>query len=233
MLDAFILPKRGIVKVVGSGSQFENFSSVDQCRQIKLSDIDFVVQMSRDEIVDIVKNRPGTVKEFKLHGNTVSTVFVNGVNDNKLYHVDLMPSKNIDDEAWIMTGGSPSIKGVTRNILLCFLARLKSESETDLTGRETKWTISFPGGIGVRFDGEKKTLERDTSPATILNTLGLPSGEKMIELTKTFEGLSQVIPWNEEMIERFIDYSKSQWLYKANPDVIDAAINHLLKSQQS
>ena len=44
----------------------------------------------------------------------------------------LMTSKNVKDEAWIMTGGSRNHKGVIRNVLLCFLARQKSEHEQNV-----------------------------------------------------------------------------------------------------
>lgn len=185
------------------------------------TDLDFVVQASREEIIDTITDNP-YIKTYKKFGNTISTLWETA---SGYIHVDLMTSENVGDEVWIMSGGSRNIKGVVRNILLCFLARLKSESETERLGVETKWTIAFPGGMGLKENN--LCLKRETSPTYILGNLGLKNTESHIESAKTFEGLVDLIEWNNPMIERFSEYAKEQWLYKISPEVIDAGLEYI------
>lgn len=181
------------------------------------NDLDFAVSATKEEIIETVRNNP-YVKSYKKFGNTISTLWETS---SGLIHVDLMASKNVLHESWIMTGGSPRIKGVMRNVLLCFLARKKSEVEG------VKWTVAFPGGIGKK---ENKTcLERKTNPALILKTLNISCHAADVENTRTFEGLSLMVDWNEQMIQEFQEYARAQWLYKKQPEVIDNGLNYLLE----
>jgi len=188
------------------------------------NDLDFAVFSSKEKILEIVSNNP-YIKSYKKFGNTISTLWET---TSGLIHVDLMSSKNVFHESWIMTGGSPRIKGVMRNVLLCFLARKKSEKDTKACGRDIKWTVAFPGGIGLRENGEVPK-ERVTKPFHIMSTLGLPSQSADIERARTFEGLSLMINWNDQMIEDFQEYSKRQWLFKKSPEVFESAFTFLQK----
>ena len=201
------------VRPVGS-TQFFDCGGFREDQRPK-NDLDFAVSATKEEIIEIASNNP-CIKSYKKFGNTISTLWEV---PSGLIHVDLMASKNVFHESWIMTGGSPRIKGVMRNVLLCFLARKKSEAEG------TKWTVSFPGGIGKKEN--KVCLERKTEPSLILKTLNMPCRSVDVENSRTFEGLSLMINWNDQMIQDFQEYSRKQWLYKKQPEVIDDALNHL------
>jgi len=190
-----------------------------------LGDLDFAVEMSKKDIIEIIHDNPEVFQHHRIFGNTISTLVFNP-EDEILQHVDLMPSTNVEDEAWIMSGGSSEIKGVMRNILLSYMARLRSEADTIINMRETKWTVAFPGGIGYSYDGNKIT-SRTTDPKAILSKLILRSDKEAINKAKTFEGLCSLIYWDKKMILGFEEYSKKQWLYKKQPSVIEKALNYV------
>ncbi len=202
------------------------FFELDDGNTVKpKNDLDFVVQASKEEVIKIITDNP-YIETYRKFGNTISTLWKT---EDGFIHVDLMPSVNVNDESWIMTGGSQDIKGVVRNVLLCYLARLFSESETERLGEETKWTIAFPGGMGLKQNGI--CLNRNTSPRFILDKLGLPNNDKQIETSRTFEGLSALVEWDTAKLERFEDYAKEQWLYKKSPDVFEKAFDYLRATQ--
>ena len=208
--------------VAAAGST--QFFELDDGNTVKpKNDLDFVVQASKEEVIKIITNNP-YIETYRKFGNTISTLWKTA---DGFIHVDLMPTVNIDDEAWIMTGGSRDIKGVVRNVLLCYLARLFSESETERLGEETKWTIAFPGGIGLKQN--EICLNRNTSPRFILDKLGLACEDEQIETSRTFEGLSAIVEWDTAKLERFKDYAKEQWLYKKSSEVFESAFNFLDK----
>ena len=192
------------------------------------NDLDFVVQLDKQSIIKIVESNPAIFQTYRKFGNTVSTMFKIG---NRLIHVDLMPTVNVENEAWIMTGGSTEIKGLLRNLLLCFLANVRSGILSSAAGHEVKWTIAFPGGIGQRHNGI--CLERETSPSFILDYIGIDSTSHQIELSRTFEGLSSLVSWDNDMqsIEKFQEYAKEQWLYKKSPEVFESAFDYLHVTQ--
>ena len=211
------------IKAAGSTQFFEQEKGRSWEMAQPKKDLDFVIELSKQEIIHIIDNNIHFLKHRKF-GNTVSTLMKV---HNKLVHVDLMPSVNAENEAWIMSGGSLKFKGVVRNVLLCYLARLFSESETERLGEETKWTIAFPGGIGLKQNGI--CLNRNTSPHFILDKLGLACEDEQIETSRTFEGLSALVVWDEAKLERFKDYAKEQWLYKKSPEVFESAFIFLDK----
>ena len=76
--------------------------------------------------------------------------------------VDLLPSSNLEDDAWSLAGGRPGgVKGKYRNMALCYLAKKMSK---DL-GR--KLTFASPGGLGQKGN-------RITDPQSILDYLSVP-----------------------------------------------------------
>lgn len=210
-------------KVKGAGSTQFYEAGYEWSISVPKNDLDFVVQASKEKIIEVIENNP-YILTYKKFGNTISTLWKT---ENGNVHVDLMPSKNVDHESWIMTGGSKNIKGVMRNILLCYLARLKSEADSIINMKETKWTVAFPGGIGYSYNG-KKITERQTDPSVILSKLCIYNVENKIERARTFEGLIQIVHWNKKTVDGFADYAKNQWLYKKQPDVIDTAIDYLI-----
>lgn len=207
-------------KPLGSAQRFEG----GYLWQVEgdIGDLDVAVEMSKQRILTIVDESP-LFKEKRVFGNTVSTLIeIKGEN----FHVDIMPSKNLSHESWIMTGGSSKIKGVMRNVLLCFLARAKSEKDSETCGRDIKWAIAFPGGIGLRENGEL-IKERITDPSYIMKTLGLPNKSADLENARTFEGLSSYVKWDKTLFDNFSEYAKGQWLFKKDPDVINDALSYI------
>jgi len=211
------------VKAAGSTQFFEKRSYSS-----RKNDLDFVVEVNKKTILDFL-NENDHFESYRVFGNTVSTLFKS---DSGYIHVDLMPSKNVKDEAWVMTGGSKKFKGVVRNVLLCFLARQKSDTETQLSGETVKWTIAFPGGIGLREQG-KSPKQRFTDPRFILETLGLPNCAYAVDDAKTFEGLCYLFTWTPELLSGFEAYAKSQWLYKKSPEVFDNAFQYIKNNRLS
>ena len=211
------------VKAAGSTQFFEKRSYSG-----RKNDLDFVVEVDKQTILNFL-NKNNHFESYRVFGNTVSTLFKS---DCGHVHVDLMPSKNVKDEAWVMTGGSQKIKGVVRNVLLCFLARQKSDNETNLSGETVKWTIAFPGGIGLRENG-KSPKQRSTQPSFILETLGLPSCAYAVDDAKIFEGLCYLFSWTPELLSSFEEYAKSQWLYKKSPAVFDCAFQYIQDNRLS
>jgi hypothetical protein len=210
------------VKAIGSSQRFEGGYLWQTDGDI--GDLDLAVGMSKQRIISIVESNT-LFKAKKVFGNTVSTVIeIKGSN----FHVDLMTSKNTDDESWIMTGGTPKIKGVMRNVLICFIARLKSEKDSLALKRKVKWTVAFPGGIGLK-EGTSKLItgERVTSPAHIMSSLGMPNKSVDIEKARTFEGLIEYVSWNQALVDEFVEYARGQWIFKKDPDVINDALEYL------
>jgi len=214
-------------KIAAAGStQFFESGYLWQTNNNK-NDLDFVVELDKQSVIKIVESHPTIFQTYRKFGNTVSTLFRVG---NRLIHVDLMPTVNVENEAWIMSGGSTAIKGILRNLLLCFLARVKSDMLSASSGHEVKWTIAFPGGIGQRHNG--LCLERETSPSFILGYLGIEATSHQIELSRTFEGLSSLVSWDDDMqsIEKFKEYAKEQWLFKKSPGIFEDAFDYLEKT---
>jgi hypothetical protein len=57
----------------------------------------------------------------------------------------------------------------------------------------------------------------------------MPHRSADVENSRTFEGLSLMINWNDQMIEDFQEYSKRQWLFKKSPEVFESAFTFLQK----
>jgi len=208
-----------MIEPIGSTQFFEDQELTARIKDT--GDADFAIQMSKDLIKEIAQRNKNFLS-LKMFGNTLSTALQI---EDFVYHVDLMTSKNTDHEAWIMTGGSPQIKGVMRNILLSFIARKHSEKQSTEV-EVLKWTVAYPGGIGLKVNGSNPK-NRDTDPKIILETLGLYEKPSDVEFTRTFEGLVEYIEWTQDLFESFSEYAKSQWLYKKQPDVIDNALSFL------
>lgn len=207
------------VEELGSGQRFKS-NHYWECDN-SIGDLDLAVKMSKPRVLEEISKNT-LFKDFKVFGNTISTII--SLND-KYYHVDLMPSENPVNESWIMTGGSPQIKGVMRNILLSFLARqISKKYSTEKT--TLKFTIAYPGGIGCSINGQK-IKERSTLPKDILSTLDLDHESWDIVITKTFEGLCDYVEWTQDLYEEFTEYARSQWLYKKDPKVIEIALEFL------
>jgi len=136
----------------------------------------------------------------KLLGSNLAIMFPISGRPNEFVQIDLMLSSNPEQTAWLMAGTETGIKGVYRNLLLSYLAKVKSSEEPGL-----KITIMFPGGIQVVQNGET-VVPRNDNPDTIVRVLGLNANKNDIQ---TFEDLVKVIvsdPHYSKSIQGFEGY---------------------------
>ena len=189
-----------------------------------LGDLDFAVELPKAEILKIVKAHPDTFQAVKVFGNTVSTLVYNP-EERCVQHVDFMTSTDIDNETWVMTGGSDNFGGVIRNMLLCHLARVQNAKEST-EDRVVKHTVAFPSGVATRINGEYVS-ERDNNPSVILSTLGLENDDVSIEKARTYEGLLSLLDDVQSHYEGFKAYCQESYMYRKNPKYLDRAVDFL------
>lgn len=189
-----------------------------------LGDLDFAVELPKAEIIKIVKAHPDTFQAVKVFGNTVSTLMYNP-EEQCVQHVDFMTSTDIDNETWVMTGGSDRFKGVVRNMMLCYLARVQNakESTEECT---IKHTVAFPSGVSTRVNGEQVT-ERDNQPSVILQTLGLRNDSESVESARTYEGLLSILDDVQSHYDGFKAYCEESYFYRKSPALLDRALDYL------
>lgn len=193
-----------------------------------LGDLDFAVELPKAEILKIVKAHPDTFQAVKVFGNTVSTLVYNP-EEQYVQHVDFMTSTDIVNETWVMTGGSDRFKGVVRNMMLCYLARVQNEKEST-EGRIVKHTVAFPHGVATKINGEPhkhKVTERDNKPSVILHTLGLKSDNESVTVSRTYEGLLTTLEDTQSHYEGFKAYCQESYIYRKNAVLLDRALDYL------
>ena len=189
-----------------------------------LGDLDFAVELPKTEILKIAKAHPDTFQAVKVFGNTVSTLVYNP-EERCVQHVDLMTSTDIDNEEWVMTGGSDRFKGVVRNMMLCYLARVQNAKEST-EERTVKHTVAFPSGVSTRVNGEQVS-ERDNQPSVILQTLGLKNDSESIESARTYEGLLSILDDAQSHYDGFKAYCEESYFYRKSPALLDRALDYL------
>ncbi len=189
-----------------------------------LGDLDFAVQLPKEQIVKIARLHPDTFQAVKVFGNTVSTLVYNP-DIKQVQHVDFMTSTDIDNEIWVMTGGSDRFKGVVRNMMLCYLARVQNEKEST-EERTIKHTVAFPSGVSTRVNGEQVS-ERDNQPSVILQTLGLKNDSESIESARTYEGLLSILDDVQSHYDGFKAYCEESYFYRKSPALLDRALDYL------
>tara|TARA_B100000683_G_C12432464_1_gene532419 strand:+ start:82 stop:819 length:738 start_codon:yes stop_codon:yes gene_type:complete len=189
-----------------------------------LGDLDFAVELPKSEILKIAKAHPDTFQAVKVFGNTVSTLVYNP-EERCVQHVDFMTSTDIDNEEWVMTGGSDRFKGVVRNMMLCYLARVQNAKEST-EERTVKHTVAFPSGVSTRVNGEQVS-ERDNQPSVILQTLGLKNDSESIESARTYEGLLSILDDVQSHYDGFKAYCEESYFYRKSPALLDRALDYL------
>jgi len=189
-----------------------------------LGDLDFAVELPKVKILEIAKAHPDTFQAVKVFGNTVSTLVYNP-EEECVQHVDFMTSTDINNETWVMTGGSDKFKGVVRNMMLCYLARVQNAKEST-EDRIIKHTVAFPSGVSTRVNGEQIT-ERNNQPSAILHTLGLKSDSESVDVAKTYEGLLGILDDVQSHYDGFKAYCEESYFYRKNPVLLDRALDYL------
>lgn len=138
--------------------------------------------------------------------------------------IDIMFTPTPDNTAWMMSGtGDDRVKGVYRNLLFAHIAKQRSLAQQE-GGNNIKMTLSFPGGLQVKRDGDI-VVPRTNDPETVLKLLGLEGAApddvgsfeelvdfmadspKMREYLKTFKGyIEPHLRKDTENAERAIQY---------------------------
>lgn len=90
-----------------------------------------------------------------------------GASDPDHVQIDLMLSQDPSNTAWLMAGTGTGLKGVFRNLLLAFIAKVRSVQ----TGKT--YTLKYPGGIQVLDKSGEVLVPRTEVPQTILTQLSL------------------------------------------------------------
>ena len=90
-----------------------------------------------------------------------------GDRDPDHVQIDLMLSQDPSNTAWLMAGTGEGLRGVFRNLLLAFIAKVRSVQ----TGKT--YTLKYPGGIQVVDASGEIIVPRTEVPQTILSQLSL------------------------------------------------------------
>lgn len=106
-----------------------------------------------------------------------------GDKDPDHVQIDLMLSQDPSNTAWLMAGTGTGLKGVFRNLLLAFIAKVRSVQ----TGKT--YTLKYPGGIQVVDAAGEVQVPRTEVPQTILAQLSLNA---MPDQLLTFDDLLAV-----------------------------------------
>jgi len=134
----------------------------------------------------LLKNIQGLIgpERAKLVGQNIALMIPIMGSQDRFVQVDVMLSGDPEKTGWLMSGTGSGVKGVYRNLLLAYLAKIRSEEQPG-----TKITISFPGGIQVLKDGQT-VVPRTEDAEAIISTLGIPAKPSEIN---TFEELVTIL----------------------------------------
>lgn len=123
----------------------------------------------------------------KLVGNNIAIRY--GIRDGygftgEYVQIDVMLVNNLSDASWLMHGTADGIKGVYRNLLLAYVAKIASDDSQGTV----KFTVGFPSGLMV--SGSSPSPSRITDPQLILDNLGISCFPNEAQ---TFEGLCRIL----------------------------------------
>ena len=150
----------------------------------------------KDAILQGIQASVGQDKA-KLVGQNIGIMFPITGDQDRYVQVDLMLSGAPENTGWLMSGTGSGVKGVYRNLMLAYIAKLRSEANPG-----TKITVSFPGGLQSIKDGQT-VVPRTEDPATIVATLGIPAEPSDIN---TFEELVTILARDPELSGKLAGY---------------------------
>ena len=145
----------------------------------------------------------------KLVGQNISIAYPISGNKNTLVQVDVMLSDDPSKTSWLMSGTGTGVKGVYRNLMLSYLAKLRSEERPG-----TKITLSFPGGVQVMQDNKVVTPRTEDTEA-IVSALGISA--KPSEIT-TFEDLVSILSGDSSVSSKLSGFETYISRYLQSPD---------------
>ena len=202
-----------------------------------VGDLDIAVNIaSKEELYKTIIDKMGP-ESVKKVGQLVAVKFqVPGSEPGDFVQIDLVPSASVDDTAWVMKGGArDGVKGVFRNLLFSYIAKVKSEQESN-TMRQVKYSISWPGGLLVKVNG-KESSPREPDPDLFLPMIGIEVSKDQVG---TFEDLVKYMrddPRLRNSLPGFRDYlDNSRYLQSKNENVREEsqkAVKYIEESQMN
>jgi len=165
------------------------------------NDLDIVLNSKDMSKIDIKNHLVSTLgnSNVKLVGNIISAcypVWSDSKAIGTLAQIDIMLAKNVDEISWLMFGVGNGVKGVYRNLLLSYIAKVRSQESNII-----KFSMAFPGGLNLSKEGE--TPKKITNPQLILNHLGVCCSPKDSE---TFEGLCSFLAKDDFFKIKLIEF---------------------------
>jgi len=112
-------------------------------------------------------------------GSNIAVSFPIAGRPDERVQIDLILSQRPEWTAWLMAGSPAGAKAAYRNLMLSYVARLRS----NFTG--VRVNLAWPGGVEV-VEGGKVILARTEDPREILRSLGIRCSPSDVT---TFEGL--------------------------------------------
>jgi len=155
----------------------------------------------------LLRNIQGIIgpDKAKLVGQNIALMIPIMGSQDRFVQVDVMLSGDPEKTGWLMSGTGSGVKGVYRNLLLAYLAKIRSEQRPG-----TKITISYPGGIQVT-EGGVVTVPRTEDANVIVSTLGIPANpseittfEDLVSILAGVQDVSGRLPGFEEYIARYL-----------------------------
>ena len=170
---------------------------------------------SRDLLLKKIKQSVGN-DVAKLVGSNIAVLYPIVSQPDELVQIDLMLSNDPVKTAWLMSGTATGVKGIYRNLLLAYIAKLRST-------QTKKVTISFPGGIQVVENGDV-VVDRTEDPWVVIDELGIGSSPKKIS---TFEDLVITLASHPKLSKSLIDFDQYIGHFLRNPNTKDEAMKAL------
>ena len=158
----------------------------------------------------LLRNIQGIIgpDRVKLVGQNIALMIPIMGSQDRFVQVDVMLSGDPEKTGWLMSGTGSGVKGVYRNLLLAYLAKIRSEQRPG-----TKITISYPGGIQVTEDGVV-TVPRTEDANVIVSTLGIPASPS--EITR-FEDLVTILAGVPDVSARLSGFEEYIARYLQDP----------------
>jgi len=166
------------------------------------------LKILKDSILKGIQRIVGQDKA-KLVGQNIGIMYPISGNPESYVQVDVMLSGDPSKTGWLMSGTGSGVKGVYRNLMLSYLAKLRSEERPG-----TKITLSFPGGVQVMQDNEIVTPRTEDTEA-IVSALGISA--KPSEIT-TFEDLVSILSGDSSVSSKLSGFETYISRYLQSPD---------------
>jgi hypothetical protein len=155
----------------------------------------------------------------KLSGSLIVVRYPISNGSGDYVQIDVMVTDSpLDEIEWLMSGTGTGVKGVYRNLLLAYVAKMKTLSSTD----DKQYTVSFPGGLVIKQGG--KEIFKTSNSQNILDELDILSTPSQVD---TFEKLIHALLKQGFDLNGFEEYMSGSFSCKGSPESCEVAKNTL------